>query len=63
MGRPVEVGKVELVESGRVELVVEDGKVEKGRFLRPDCSSLLASSLPECQQVHIVGVKINIPWE
>jgi hypothetical protein len=40
-GKPVEL----LVEEGRVE------KVDRARFLLPDCTSVLASSLPECQQV------------
>jgi hypothetical protein len=28
--------------------------VDRARFLLPDCTSVLASSLPECQQVNII---------
>jgi hypothetical protein len=46
-----------MVASKPVELLVEEGRVEKvdrARFLLPDCTSVLASSLPECQQVNII---------
>jgi hypothetical protein len=54
LGTVAECAPIEEQVEAKVELVRPE---LKARFLVPDCTSILASSLPECQVLVYVGPK------